>query len=485
MAWPRPHAFVFLVPILAASGAVAVQPSSDTHWYSIVAANGARVGHASQEVRNRDTNRETVESYEIRVIEPNNGERRITERTSTIEDAQGRVLSISQVTRIGRQSSRIDARIANDNAEIVRETTSERRTVNLALPRGVRFDNGEGLLRRWNPRTTPRLEFDNFSIGAMAIEHVVIEPVAGAIADSDGRLLVWRRRYDRGALRTVARLLLEPDGRIASISQPMFGTTLTVRATTREDALRSHPPFSVLRSAMVRSPFRIMPGAATGHIRYRFSFREGLSFPLPETREQRVTPSPDGVTVDICRDCGPDRAEATADLAAALRPTAWLQSDHPRIRAIAAPVARLRVSDSRRMELLAQRVRERMPIIDFTGHFSALETLSRGAGDCTEAAVLLAALGRAAGIPTRVASGLVYSRERYHGVSNVFMPHSWVLAWADGEWRSFDAALFDFDSTHIALTIGDGDERSIGAASQLAGLLQWESMTEVRRRTAG
>jgi len=57
-----------------------------------------------------------------------------------------------------------------------------------------------------------------------------------------------------------------------------------------------------------------------------------------------------------------------------------------------------------------------------------------------------------------------------------------VLAYVDGKWRSFDAALDRFDATHIALVIGDGDARSIGAANQLASLLQWQSMTEVRPR---
>jgi transglutaminase-like putative cysteine protease len=235
---------------------------------------------------------------------------------------------------------------------------------------------------------------------------------------------------------------------------------------------------------MVRSPYRIGNPAVQGRIRYRFSFRDDIAFALPQTGEQRVSESGDGVTVEICADCGPGLSGDRSSLAEALRPTAWLQSDHPRLRTIAAPVARRAIPDAQRMQVLARRVRELMPLVDFTGHFSALDTLSRGAGDCTEAAVLLAALGRAAGIPTRVVSGLVYSRERYHGVSNVFMPHSWVIAWVDGEWRSFDAALDNFDATHIALTIGDGDDRQIGAAIQLAGLLQWQAMTEVRPRPA-
>ncbi len=157
-----------------------------------------------------------------------------------------------------------------------------------------------------------------------------------------------------------------------------------------------------------------------------------------------------------------------------------MQSDAPQLKAIADPVAKLPISDSAKMRMLLDKARPYLSKIDFTGHYSALETLSRRSGDCTEASVLLAALGRAAGVPTRVANGLVYSRESYHGIANAWMPHSWTLAFADGRWRSFDLALDNFDSTHIALTVGDGDEQSVLAAAQLAGLLGWDSMAEVR-----
>ncbi|MGH6950556.1 MAG: transglutaminase-like domain-containing protein, partial [Vitreimonas sp.] len=133
--------------------------------------------------------------------------------------------------------------------------------------------------------------------------------------------------------------------------------------------------------------------------------------------------------------------------------------------------------------LLLERARPFVEHFDFNGHYSALDTVTRRAGDCTEAAVLLAALGRAAGIPTRVASGLAYSRASYHGVSNAFVPHSWTLAFVDGQWRSFDLALEAFDSTHIALTVGDGDARSIAAAGQLASLLRFDGLAEVRPRS--
>jgi len=225
---------------------------------------------------------------------------------------------------------------------------------------------------------------------------------------------------------------------------------------------------------------RLRAGIAFWFIRYRFSFRDGIEFPLPQTGEQRVTAETGLATVDICETCGPGLPSDPAFLADALKATAWLQSDSAKLKDIVGPVMRMPVSDTDKMKVLAKMTRAFLGRLDFIGHYSALETLSRRAGDCTEASVLLAALGRAAGIPTRVANGLVYSRESYHGVSNVFMPHSWTLAWVDGRWRSFDAALDDFDATHIALSVGDGDERSLTAASQLAALLHWESMAEVR-----
>ena len=70
--------------------------------------------------------------------------------------------------------------------------------------------------------------------------------------------------------------------------------------------------------------------------------------------------------------------------------------------------------------------------------------------------MLLAALGRALGIPTRVVDGLAYT-DHYAGMNHVFVPHAWAQAYVDGRWQSFDAALHGFDAGHVALAVGDGD----------------------------
>jgi transglutaminase-like putative cysteine protease len=477
----RRRALLALLFALAAPGAAA--PPSALSYYVILADGGVQIGNASHEERQSGEGRESVDRSEFRLQELDQPDMRVISENVTRYDSSGRVVWMSEYSGSGSGWSRTEARVADGAAEISFRGRSERWTKRVPLPPDVRFDAGQGLLRTWDRAAVPRLEFLDFNLGATLVERVVIEPAPGAVPDSQGRVAVLRKRYDGRDLRSVSRLLLDRDNRVVEVTQPSFGTDITFRPADRATARRPHPPYSILRNALVRSPFRIGEPALRGHIRYRFAFRDGIAFELPETGEQRVASGAGGeVTVDICADCGPGVADDEAMRAAALRPTRWLQSDHPRLRAIAQPFANMTVSEAVKMERLAVRASQLMPRVEFGGHFTALETLARGSGDCTEAAAILAALGRAANIPTRVVSGLVYSRDNYHNVGNVFVPHSWVIAYVDGEWRSFDAALERFDATHIALVVGDGDARSIDAANQLASLLLWNGMTEVRAR---
>ncbi|MBI3438367.1 MAG: transglutaminase domain-containing protein, partial [Proteobacteria bacterium] len=399
-------------------------------------------------------------------------------RTVFTQDREGRTLAISATTQTGRFLSRTDVRVDGATARIVNQTPTGRWAGTAVLNESVRFDGGEGLLAGWSPAATPRLEFDNFNVDAMSMDHVVIE--ARPQADATGAVSALRFEYHDGGLVGVTQLVMDRGGRLIESAQPMFGQTIHLRVTDQRTALAPHLPYPLIPNAAMRSPVRIAAGAAQGHIRYSVSFRDGIAFALPQTGEQRVTQQGGEATVDICADCGPGLGTDRAVLADALRPTAWMQSDNPRLRAIVAPVAAMAISDTQKMRLLLQRAKPYIARPDYAGHYSALDTIARRAGDCTEAAVLLAALGRAAGIPTRVASGLAYARQAYFGVSNAFMPHSWTLAYVDGRWRSFDLALENFDSTHIVLTIGNGDARSIAAASQLASLVRFDSLVEVR-----
>ena len=139
--------------------------------------------------------------------------------------------------------------------------------------------------------------------------------------------------------------------------------------------------------------------------------------------------------------------------AGALAATAFLQSDHPRIRALAHEI----VGDDHDAKRAAARLNDwvyehlrKVPTISIP---NALQVLDMGEGDCNEHAVLLAALGRAAGLPTRVVAGAVY-------LDGAFFYHAWCEVWLD-RWVSIDPAFHQFptDATHIKLVVGEPDDQ--------------------------
>ena len=106
---------------------------------------------------------------------------------------------------------------------------------------------------------------------------------------------------------------------------------------------------------------------------------------------------------------------------------------------------------------------------------SAAEVARSREGDCTEHAVLLAALARARGIPARVAIGLVYVEG-----AQAFAYHMWDELLIDGQWTAFDATFPEggSDATHIK--VADSDLRDASGYScflpvtQLLGQLEIE-----------
>ncbi len=69
---------------------------------------------------------------------------------------------------------------------------------------------------------------------------------------------------------------------------------------------------------------------------------------------------------------------------------------------------------------------------------SADNVIKSRSGDCTEHAVLCAALLRAAGIPSRGVVGAVYV-ENFENKNFVFVFHMWVEAYHEGKWYIADA----------------------------------------------
>ena len=149
-----------------------------------------------------------------------------------------------------------------------------------------------------------------------------------------------------------------------------------------------------------------------------------------------------------------------------LRASSMLNHEDPQVRRLAqkALADGPKVSsDAEKAERLRHFVRDYVRTKDLSVGFASASEVARTAqGDCSEHAVLLAAMLRAEGVPSRVVSGVIYTAGPWMGRKDVFVYHMWTQAWlasddSDGarnhRWIDLDATRrVPYDATHIALS---------------------------------
>ncbi len=104
------------------------------------------------------------------------------------------------------------------------------------------------------------------------------------------------------------------------------------------------------------------------------------------------------------------------------------------------------------------------------GFATASEVARTKEGDCSEHGVLLAALGRIAGLPSRVAVGLAYVPIFGKG-RDIFGYHMWTQFFIDGRWIDFDAALRETDCSPIRIAFATSSLKNAGLADLSLPLL--------------
>jgi transglutaminase-like putative cysteine protease len=197
-----------------------------------------------------------------------------------------------------------------------------------------------------------------------------------------------------------------------SIPHPRTLANLRLRLSSADDGLRfSFPPRQHHQAQELTITQETLPALTT--------------YPLPQTN--------------------PSLAEDVA-------PTPFLQSAHPRI------VTQMQqILGHERDALRATRsllhwtysTIEKTPTVALP---TALEVLDSKRGDCNEHAVLFTALARAAGLPARIAAGVVYLDE-------AFYYHAWSEVWL-GQWVAVDPTFQQFpaDATHIKFVEGGPEQ---------------------------
>jgi hypothetical protein len=148
-----------------------------------------------------------------------------------------------------------------------------------------------------------------------------------------------------------------------------------------------------------------------------------------DTFELHVTALREPIKVDRPSSAGEEYLESSY----------FLDSDNPRIQAVADRVTRGEADPWRKARRLEKWVHDNMKLNNALGFPTAGQVCRDLEGDCRQHAVLTAALCRAAEIPARTAVGVIYVREP--GRSPVFVFHMWTEVHVAGQWLGLDATL--------------------------------------------
>jgi len=173
---------------------------------------------------------------------------------------------------------------------------------------------------------------------------------------------------------------------------------------------------------------------------YRVAMEDGdPSEHFPSGAGQEVAPLDEHtaqITVRGVRPSGDERESADdAPGAADSSASEFIDSDQPAVRDLAARVEPDEKDAWKLARALEQFVHRYVEEKDYSQAFSRASDVVRcRSGDCSEHAVLLAALCRSRDIPARVAMGLVYTRQ-----VGGFAFHMWTEVWIDGQWIPLDA----------------------------------------------
>ena len=250
---------------------------------------------------------------------------------------------------------------------------------------------------------------------------------------------------------------------------PIAGMQIEMVACAKAFALSENDVFEIIDKLFLASPAPLGDVRSAKSISYLLSptgGTEGLT--IPTTDNQRVRKLPDGKVIVVVE---PVAAATGArfpykgndkTILEAMKPNRFLQSDRKEIIDLAhRAVGRTKDAAEavRRIEgFVAEYIDNKSLSV---GYASATEVAASRQGDCSEHAVLAAAMCRAVGIPAQIATGLAYVEE-FAGQQDGFGAHAWVQAYVGGKWVGLDAAFKGtgrggYGPGHIALAIGNGN----------------------------
>ncbi len=385
-----------------------------------------------------------------------------------IESIDGKPIGFKTVQKIAATDMVTEGSIYPDGNMTVRVTNAGSISVlNKIYPSGAVMPEGlSRILKQHGLKTGTSYSAEAFSPSSMNAMTMTFNVGSETPVDLSGHIadLIEIKGEivfpDQGEVSFV--YYIDKDYNLRKLIMPFVGMSLESIACSKEFALSRLEPLEMIESMTVKIPKDIRHPKKYKKILYTIKPCKENALTFPETDNQKIRQMDDGlirVTVKPVKGkkkAGYPYKGSDPELLKALKSTQYIQSDHPDIIELAEKAVKGKKKALDAAHAIEAFVNGYIDDKNLgVGYASALEVSRSRQGDCTEHAVLTAALCRAAGIPARVVMGIVYYKNR------MFIGHAWTEANIGGKWVGLDAALVNmrktFDATHIAMATGNGD----------------------------
>jgi hypothetical protein len=373
----------------------------------------------------------------------------------------------------GGKTTTVSAKFTKDRVECVVSAGSGTTTKSIPIPQGANLV-GDAMFAMLEPNPEVGREYDlhYFNPITLAVEDLKIK------IERREKIAIRGKEYDTVVMRNVTpmgemTLWQDSEGGVVKVDAIMG---ISMIRESKEEAIAGlnggGEDFAVRTRVRTNKPIE-----SPGTVKILDLLLTGLDDPkmaIVDSRQKTMPlTKPDGaihfrITADDSVPTRPlNRPVRKPELAAYLATTPYVDHEEASIKARADQIVGSEKNSYAACSRIRSWLHSNMQVkADIGITRSASDVLKSRVGVCRDYAILFAALARAAGIPAKVVSGLVY-------LNDGFYYHAWVECYV-GKWVPFDATRStDFvDATHIKLA--EGDATSMFALAKVIGSLKAE-----------
>jgi hypothetical protein len=462
--------YIFVVCLVLAVVSLSKAGSEETEYFAVFM-EGKKIGHAIQSRVAADGKVTTTEKVSMQMSRANTPVSMNTTETN-IETTDGKPLGFEAVQDLGLMTMKVSGTV-NEQGTVnvtITSTGGEQKT-NFEWPSGAVMAEGMRLLEL-KKGLKEGLEYSAklFSPGSIQALDAQIRIGPKRNIDLLGRIAALTEVKTTfkapGGGEIVSTNYVDGDLHVQKSVVPAMGMQVEMIACAKEFALGKNDVLELVDKMFIASPEPLNNIESAESAVYQLSpTGQAAALMIPSTDNQKVEHLKEGgVIVTVRPVAAPTGAKfpyegKDSNILDAMKPTRFLQSDRKEIIELANRAAG-GTGDAaeavKRIESFVSKYIENRNLS--VGYASAAEVAASKVGDCSEFAVLTAAMCRAVGIPARIVSGLFYVKA-FAGRENVFGGHAWVEAYVGDKWIGLDAtrAPKGFDAGHIALSIGNGE----------------------------